>query len=62
MFTVAGEQPKTFTHAPIDAAGAIGLLESAGATTDASTELPPRAPGIAAPARPRRRRGSDLAR
>ncbi len=45
MFTVAGEQPKTFTHAPIDAAGAIGLLESAGATTDASTELPPRAPG-----------------
>ncbi|MEA2621007.1 MAG: NADH-quinone oxidoreductase subunit, partial [Chloroflexota bacterium] len=34
MFTVAGEQPRTFTHSPIDAAGVIGLLESATPTTD----------------------------
>ncbi len=45
MFTVAGEQPKTFTDAPIDAAGAIGVLESAGPKKDAGTAPPPRATG-----------------
>jgi NADH-quinone oxidoreductase subunit F len=45
MVTIAGEQPRTFTHAPIDAAGVIGLLESAGPSTDTSTDAPPRAAG-----------------
>jgi NADH-quinone oxidoreductase subunit F len=34
MFTVAGERPRSFTHAPIDAAGAMGLLESIDQDTD----------------------------
>jgi NADH-quinone oxidoreductase subunit F len=41
MFTVAGEHPKTFTHAPIDAAGAINLLETVGPSTYAFTDPTP---------------------
>ncbi|MEA2619953.1 MAG: NADH-quinone oxidoreductase subunit, partial [Chloroflexota bacterium] len=46
MFTIAGEAPKTFAHAPIDAAGVIGQLESAGPTPAAGQDPSPRrAPG-----------------
>jgi NADH-quinone oxidoreductase subunit F len=42
MVTIAGETPTTFTHAPIDAAGVIGLLESGGApAVAAERHLPP---------------------
>src|SRR4051794_1118717 len=41
MFTIAGEVSQTFRHAPIDAAGAINLLESAGPSTDTFTDPPP---------------------
>jgi NADH-quinone oxidoreductase subunit F len=39
MFTVAGERPRSFTHAPIDAAGAMGLLESIDQDTDPFSDL-----------------------
>jgi NADH-quinone oxidoreductase subunit F len=43
MFTVAGERPQTFTHAPIDAAGVIGLVESVdqGISTFTDPPAPP---------------------
>jgi NADH-quinone oxidoreductase subunit F len=40
MFTIAGESPRTFTHAPIDAAGAVGLLESVDQRTSTFTDPP----------------------
>jgi NADH-quinone oxidoreductase subunit F len=44
MFTIAGEHPKTFTHAPIDAAGAIGLLESVNENAYSFTDRTPPPP------------------
>jgi NADH-quinone oxidoreductase subunit F len=41
MVTVAGETPRTFTLAPVDAAGIAATLESAGATTDTRANPPP---------------------
>jgi NADH-quinone oxidoreductase subunit F len=41
MLTVAGETPRTFTVAPVDAAGVIGVLESAGPTTDTRPDVTP---------------------
>jgi NADH-quinone oxidoreductase subunit F len=45
MFTVAGERPNSFAHAPIDAAGVIGQLESVGPTIATATDPSPRNPG-----------------
>jgi NADH-quinone oxidoreductase subunit F len=47
MFTVAGERPLIFTHAPIDAAGAVGLLESVDQGMSAFSD-PPAPPPIGA--------------
>jgi len=44
MFTIAGERPLTFRHAPIDAAGAIALLESVGPSTYTYVDPPPPPP------------------
>ena len=44
MFTVAGERPVTFTHAPIDAVVAVNLLETIGPSTYTFADPPPPPP------------------